>query len=103
MAPRGGYELPSPLPLDLSAFKKMIEACCRRLASTTQEKFMKNMDPIPSITLPIDDPCRASLNLAARSLIGQFIGLWPSPKSIESWIQRNWRPLVSEGIKSHFV
>jgi hypothetical protein len=103
MAFGGGSEPPPPLPLDLSTFKKLIEACNRYPASTTQENFVKKLESIPSVTLPVDEPCRATLNLAARSLIGQFTGLWPSPKSIESWIQRNSRPLVSEGIKSHFV
>jgi hypothetical protein len=81
----------------------MIEACNRCPTSATQKKFVKKLDSIPSVALLVDEPCRATLNLAARSLIGQFTGLWPSPKSIESWIQRNSTPLVSKGIKSHFV
>ena len=44
-----------------------------------------------------------TLNLVECGFIGQFIRLWPSPKAIDGWVQRNWRPLVIEGIKSHFV
>ena len=58
---------------------------------------------IPSVELLVDRTCRSALNLAKRGLIEQFIDLWPSPKSIDSWVQRNWRPLVSEEIRSHFV
>eukprot|EP00253_Pinus_taeda_P013884 PITA_13884 len=40
---------------------------------------------------------------AFRGLIGQFIGLWPSPKAVEDRVKCNWIPLVKEGIKSYFV
>ena len=44
-----------------------------------------------------------ALNLVGRRLIEQFTRLWPSPKAVDGWAQRNWRPLVSKGIRSHFV
>jgi len=31
------------------------------------------------------------------------MGLWPSPKAIDGWVQQNWRPLVYEGIQNHLV
>lgn len=43
------------------------------------------------------------MNLAEKGLIGQFTGLWPSPKSVENLTQRNWSPLIKEGVKSYFV
>ena len=43
------------------------------------------------------------MNLTERGLIGQFTSLWPSPKSVEDWTQRNWKPLIKEGVKSYFV
>ena len=63
---------------------------------------MKKVD-IPSIELPVERICRMTLNLAERGLIGQFTSLWNSPKAINGWLQRNWRPLVTEGIQNHFV
>jgi hypothetical protein len=36
-------------------------------------------------------------------LIGQFTGLRCSPKTIESWVQRNWRPLISQSVASYSV
>lgn len=53
--------------------------------------------------MPIAETCRLAVNLADRGLIGKFNGLWPSPKSVEAWVQRNWMLLILEGIKSHFV
>ena len=55
------------------------------------------------MSLPVDDACISVLNLAERGLIGQFTGLWPSPKAVDDWVKQNWTPLVKEGIKSHFV
>ena len=63
---------------------------------------MKKVD-IPSVELPAERICRSALNLAERGLIGQFTGLWSSPKAIDGWVQRNWRPLVTEGIQNYFV
>ncbi|MDW3502808.1 DUF4283 domain-containing protein, partial [Escherichia coli] len=69
----------------------------------TQHKFVKKLDSIPTITLPIEDSCSSALNLAKRGLIDQFTGLWPSPKAIEALVQRNWGPLLKEGIRSFLV
>ena len=63
---------------------------------------MKKAD-IPSVDLPVERPCRTASNLAERGLIGQFTGLWPSLKAVDGWVQRNWRPLVSDGIRNHLV
>ena len=57
----------------------------------------------PSVDLPTKRISRTALNLAQHGLIRKFAGLWPSPKAIDGWVQRNWRPLVSEGIRNHFV
>ena len=66
------------------------------------QTFVKKTE-IPSVDLPVDHLRRTALNLEERGLIRQFTGLWPSLKAIEGWVQRNWRPLVSKGIRNHFV
>lgn len=45
-------------------------------------KFVKILDDIPEISLPSNLPRRAVLSLEERDQVGQFTGLWPSPKSI---------------------
>ena len=94
-------EPPLPLPPDLEAFKRSIASSGKRKGGPTQN-FVKKVD-IPSVELPADKTCHLTLNLAERGLIGQFTGLWPSPKAIDGWVQRNWHPLISEGIRNHFV
>jgi hypothetical protein len=83
-----GVTPPPPLP-DLEAFKKLVAGASKRPLSATKQKFVKKLDCIPSVELPIEETCRSAVNLADRGLIGQFTGLWPSPKSVEAWVQRN--------------
>jgi hypothetical protein len=100
----GGGAIPNPSPLpELEAFRKLVAAASKRTPSAVQQKFVKKLDSIPSVELPLEETCRTTVNLADRGLIGQFTGLWPSPKSVDAWVQRNWNPLITEGIKSHFV
>lgn len=91
------------LPLELLAFKPLVGDCSKRPISASQQKFIKKMEAISTVALPAEELCRAALNIAKRGLIGQFTGLWPSPRAIESWVQHSWTLLVSEGIKCHFV
>ena len=93
---------PDPPP-EVLAFRTMIAAGPKRPPSAAQQKFVKKWDTIPSVALLEEETCKAALNLAERGLIGQFTGLWPSPKIVEEWTQRNWKPLIKEGIKKIFV
>jgi hypothetical protein len=93
---------PDPPP-EVQAFRKLVASGPKRPPTASQQKFVKKMASIPTVALPEDEICRAALNLTERGLIGQFMGLWPSPKSVEDWTQRNWKPLIKEGVKSYFV
>ena len=31
------------------------------------------------------------------------MGLWPSPKTTDNWVQRNWRPLISKNVASYSI
>jgi hypothetical protein len=93
---------PDPPP-EVQAFRKMVATGSKRPPSASQQKFVRKMDSIPTVALPEEETCKAALNLAERGLIGQFMGLWPSPKTVEDWTQRNWKPLIKEGVKSYFV
>lgn len=94
---------PPRVPSEVMAFRSMIAAGTKRPPSGMQKKFVKKLDSIPSVALPEQETCKAAMNLTERGLIGQFTGLWPSPKSVEDWTQRNWKPLIKEGVKSYFV
>lgn len=66
-------------------------------------KFVKRLEDIPAISLPPETPMQVALSLSERALVGQFTGLWPSPKSTESWVSRNWAPLIRESVTSYFL
>ena len=72
---------------DLTTFRRLIALGSKRKLTQIQQSFVKNLYNIPSIDLPVDQTCRSTLNLAEKGLIGQFTGLWPSPKAIEGWFK----------------
>jgi hypothetical protein len=40
---------------------------------------MKKLDQIPEVAIPCIAARRKALSFASRALVGQFMGLWPSP------------------------
>jgi hypothetical protein len=81
----GGGAIPTPPPLsELEAFRKLVAAASKRPPSAVQQKFVKKLDNIPSVELPLEETCRTTVNLADKGLIEQFTGLWPSPKSVDA-------------------
>jgi hypothetical protein len=97
---RGGE--PPPLPI-VDAFRRLLIAEGKLPASDPPSKFVKKLDEIPSIALPPDQPMQIAVSLADRALVGQFVGLWPSPRTTENWIQKNWRPLITSSVTCYAV
>ena len=79
----------------LNAFKRLAASRSKRKLTQNQQSFVKKLDNIPSVALPMDQTCHTTQNIVDRGLIGQFTGLWPSLKTIAGWVQRNWKPLIS--------
>ena len=46
---------------------------------------------------------KIALALAKRGLVGQFMGLWPSTKTTDDWIQRNWKANLKQGVTCYPV
>lgn len=96
-------EPPPPLPpSDAAAFLKLLESLPKKKISETA-KFVKRVEDIPEISLPPEGPIKVALSLAERALVGQFTGLWPSPKTTESWVARNWASLIKERVTPYFL
>ena len=91
----------SPIP-DLNSFRRLTASGTKRKLSQTQQTFVKKPENIPSVALLVET-CQTAINIAHRGRIGQFTGLWPSPKTIAGWVHRNWKPLISEGIYSNLI
>ena len=52
--------------------------------------FVKKMDLIPKVSLPITTSDLKALALHERGLIGQVTKIWPYPKLMDSWMKKNW-------------
>ena len=65
---------PPPPSSDAEAFLKLLESLPKKKASKAM-KFVKHLDDIPEISLPLEGPIKVALSLAERALVGQFTGL----------------------------
>jgi hypothetical protein len=102
MPGQGGGEPPPP-PSPTSSFRKLVAACSKKLPPAEPPSFVKKLDAVPEIALPPDQPMKVALSLADRGLVGQFMGLWPSARTTDNWIQRNWRPLLTNSVTCYAV
>ena len=67
------------------------------LASTFVERAV-----VPKVQIMSTASQMKALALRRQGLIGQFSGIWPSSKSMEIWISKNWMPLITEGLQHCF-
>jgi len=78
MAPSGGGE-PAPPPSTTVSFHKLLASQGKKLLVDEPPSFVKTLNSILEIELPIDHPMCVAVSLSDRDLVGQFIGLWPNP------------------------
>ena len=90
MSAATAYEGLVPLDAEADAFRKLIADNSLKPSSATVPNFVKKLDEILVIDLPPQHPMHIVVSLADRALVGQFTGLWPSPNTIDNWIQKNW-------------
>jgi hypothetical protein len=98
-----GPSPPPPPTSDEDAFRRLVSSGGKRTAPPSVPKFIKKLEEIPEIALPETQPVKIALALAERGLVGQFMGLWPSAKTTDDWIQRNWKPLLKHGVTCYPV
>ena len=65
-------------------------------------KFIKKLDEIPEVSLPPSLPRKSAIALSERGLVGQFNGLWPSPRTVQKWVERNWSTMIQGKIAIRF-
>ena len=74
--------MPPPLS-EAEAFIKLLNSLPKKKA-TEAAKFVKRLDDILEIFLPLEGLIQVALSLDEHALVGQFTGLWPSPETTES-------------------
>ena len=68
---------------------------------TPVSNFVKRV-AMPKVQIMSAASRMKALDLSERGLIGQFSRIWPSPKSMEIWISKNWMPLINGGLQHCF-
>jgi hypothetical protein len=101
MEAQGGEPPPPPSPS--TSFRKLVVACSKRLTSVAPPSFVKKLDVIPEIDLSPKLPMKVALSLFENGMVGQFMGLWPSTRSTDNWIQQNWRLLITSSVTCYAV
>ena len=98
-------EVGSPMgPCDeIEDFRSLISGKSKTDQALSIPKFVNKIDEVPIIDLPPQHPMHVVVSLADRALVGQFTRLWPSPKTMDNWIQKNWRPLISNSVTCYAV
>jgi hypothetical protein len=91
MAPKPTAEMDEDT---LDAFQALVRAVRPNSKPSISSKFVKKMEEIPSVELSPEEPCKLALLLAETALIGKFTGLWPSPKTVEAWMDDRWKSLI---------
>lgn len=84
------------------AFESLTAENGARRNRQSVNKFVKKLKSIPEISLPPTFPRRASISLAERGLVGQFTGLWPSPKLVKNGVEINWNATTQGKIEIRF-
>jgi hypothetical protein len=82
----------------LEAFKALVRSAGPKSKPSLSSKFVKKMEEIPSLELSPEEPCNLALLLAEKALIGKFTGLWPSPKTVEAWMDDRWKSLIQGNV-----
>jgi hypothetical protein len=82
----------------LEAFKRLVRTPGPKPKPSIKSKFVKKMEEIPSLELDPEGPCQLALLLTENALIGKFTGLWPSPKTVEAWMEDCWKMLTQGNV-----
>ena len=70
-------------------------------AAPSSSKFIKRSE-VPEVKLSSAASKRKAVTLSKKGLIGLFTGLWPSPRSVEIWLNKNWRTLIQGEVQQIF-
>ena len=71
------------------------------IAAPPFSRFVKRAD-VPEVKLYSVASKRKAVTLSEKGLIGLFTGLWPSPRSVEVWLNKNWRTLIQGEVQQIF-
>lgn len=65
-----GSGTPPSAPLEIAAFKRLVDAIGKKHESTGKSKFVKKIEEIPTVALATSRSYKTTLNLSERGMIG---------------------------------
>lgn len=83
-------------------FSALIKSLPAQRARPSVSKFVKKIEGLQEVSLPPSLPRKAALALVEKGLIRKFTGLWPSPKTVQRWVERNWADKTQGKISIRF-
>jgi len=86
-------------PETWAAFKALIRPPGAKAKPPSSSKFVRKLEELPSLELSPEEPCELALLLSEKGLIGKFTGLWPSPKTVTTWMNDCWKHLIKEKVE----
>jgi len=84
------------------AFSILVKSLPPQRPRPAATKFVKKLDVLQEVQLPPTIPRMATISLAEKGLIGKFTGLWPSPRTVQRWVERNWSDKIQGKISIRF-
>jgi len=84
------------------AFSALVNSLLPQQTRPAISKFVKKIGGLQEVSLPPALPRMATLALAEKGLIGKFTSLWPSPKTIQRSVERNWADKIQGKIAIRF-
>ena len=76
-------------PPDPEAFEERFQnIVASQPAVASSSRFVKRVD-VPEVKLSSAASKRKAVTLSEKGFIGLFTGLWPSPRSVEVWLNKN--------------
>jgi hypothetical protein len=91
-----------PQSPDLAAFQTLISSYTKSAKGAQTSRFVKRIEEIPKVAVHTTSSRPFALRLAENGLIGQFTGLWPSPKAMALWLDQNWRKTIKGQLSTAF-
>ena len=101
----GSFGLPMHPP-DPVSFEDRFQSIVASLPTSAtsippSSRFVKRAD-VPKVKLSSTTSKRKAITLSKKGLIGLFIGLYLSPRSVDVWLNKNWRTLIQGEVQQIF-
>jgi hypothetical protein len=86
---------------EIEAFCSLVRSINPRKRNPPQtSRFVNRMEVAPQQEFSSLEPRRRALTSVERALVGKFARLWPSPKTMESWVAEHQSTKVNGQVLS---